>query len=182
MAVFTIIVQNAVPWQKLGAATSNLVLFRQVGGTVGLSIAGTVFATTIINEAPRQITSELQQAGVPQQQLDLISSQFGGGSVNLDDLTQVGDMGAAILANVPDEFKALVEPLIPAILQGIHEAFSLAIASTMWLAVGASLIAALAVLTLKEVPLRSSVRQEAPSPADGSSNRQASSAGVPATE
>ena len=29
MAVFTIIVQNAVPWQLLGAATSNLTLFRQ---------------------------------------------------------------------------------------------------------------------------------------------------------
>ncbi|MFN2484040.1 MAG: MDR family MFS transporter, partial [Candidatus Limnocylindria bacterium] len=36
-AILTLIVQNAVPFSALGAATSNLVFFRQVGGTVGLA-------------------------------------------------------------------------------------------------------------------------------------------------
>jgi EmrB/QacA subfamily drug resistance transporter len=170
MAVFTIIVQNAVPWQKLGAATSNLVLFRQVGGTVGLSIAGTIFASTLIAEAPRQVGVQLQAAGVPQAQLDAISAQLGNGGFNIDSLTGVGDMGQAILANVPDQYKALVEPLIPYIVSGIHEAFSLAIASTMWLAVGASLIAALAVATMREVKLRSTHRAEAPAAGDAATD------------
>ena len=52
MAVFTIIVQNSVPWQQLGVATSNLTFFRQVGGTVGLAIAGTIFGSTLTAEAP----------------------------------------------------------------------------------------------------------------------------------
>ena len=35
LSVFTIIVQNAVPFSVLGVATSNLTFFRQIGGTVG---------------------------------------------------------------------------------------------------------------------------------------------------
>ena len=40
-AVFTIIVQNAVPFHELGAATSDLTLFRQIGTTVGIAAAFT---------------------------------------------------------------------------------------------------------------------------------------------
>jgi hypothetical protein len=52
----------------------------------------------------------------------------------------------------------LVEPLIPSIVSGIHEAFSLAIANTMWLGVLAALVALAATLALREAPLRSSAR------------------------
>jgi EmrB/QacA subfamily drug resistance transporter len=37
LAVFTIVVQNAVPMRKLGVATSNLTFFRQIGGSIGLA-------------------------------------------------------------------------------------------------------------------------------------------------
>ena len=60
LAVFTIIVQNAVPWQQLGVATSNLTFFRQIGGTVGLAIAGTIFGSTFRSEAPVQIGNQLR--------------------------------------------------------------------------------------------------------------------------
>ena len=36
---------------------------------------------------------------------------------------------------MPPEAKAVIEPLIPNIVQGIHEAFSLAIASTFWVGI-----------------------------------------------
>ena len=42
-AVFTIVVQNAVPFKELGAATSDLTLFRQIGTTVGIAVAFTIF-------------------------------------------------------------------------------------------------------------------------------------------
>ena len=45
-AVFTIIVQNAVPFNELGVATSDLTLFRQIGATLGLTLAFTLFRTT----------------------------------------------------------------------------------------------------------------------------------------
>ena len=162
MAVFTIIVQNAVPWQKLGAATSNLTFFRQIGGTVGLAIAGTVFGSTLQTEAPRQVTAELARAGMAQPQIDLIASQFSTGGFRLDDISAVGDMGARILAQIPEQFQALIAPYIPAIVLGIHDAFSLAIANTMWLSVIATVVAVGAVLTLREAPLRSTHHAESP--------------------
>ena len=39
-SVFTIVVQNAVPFSVLGVATSNLTFFRQIGGSVALAIVG----------------------------------------------------------------------------------------------------------------------------------------------
>ena len=162
MAVFTIIVQNSVPWQKLGAATSNLTLFRQIGGTVGLAIAGTVFASTLRAEAPAQVSLQLQSAGVPQAQIDQFAGQLAGGAFTLDDLSAVGDMGARILAQVPEQFKAFIEPLLPFVVQGIHQAFSLAIANTMWISLIATLVALVATIALREVPLRSTMHAESP--------------------
>ena len=157
LAVFTIIVQNAVPWQQLGVATSNLAFFRQVGGTVGLAIAGTIFGSTLQTEAPRQIGSALAARGVPQQQIDQFAGNVAGGGFTLDDLSAVGDMGARILAQVPEQFRALAEPLIPDIVLAVHQAFSLAIANTMWLSVIAALVAGFATLILREEPLRTAV-------------------------
>ena len=63
LSVFPLIVQNSVPVTKLGTATSSVTFFQQVGGTVGLAITGTVFATSMTRELPAAIGS----AGVPPQ-------------------------------------------------------------------------------------------------------------------
>jgi hypothetical protein len=42
MPVFTIAVQNAVPYKLLGVGTSNTNFFRGLGGSVGLSVLGSV--------------------------------------------------------------------------------------------------------------------------------------------
>lgn len=42
---FTLSVQNAVPWSRRGVATASNQFFRTIGGTVGVSLAGAVFAT-----------------------------------------------------------------------------------------------------------------------------------------
>jgi EmrB/QacA subfamily drug resistance transporter len=165
MAVFTIIIQNAVPWQKLGVATSNMTFFRQVGGTVGLALAGTIFGSAIRTQAPVQVANQLQAAGVPAAQIQQFSSQLSFSGNQFSQLTGVGNIGPSILADVPQQFRAMVEPLIPAIVRGIHDAFSLAIADTMWLAVGAALLATVATLALHEVPLRTTIRNESSYPA-----------------
>jgi EmrB/QacA subfamily drug resistance transporter len=163
LAVFTIIVQNAVPWQKLGVATSNLIFFRQVGGTVGLAIAGTVFARTLATQAPIQVGASLTAAGVPPEQLQQFQAGLGDSTAfNLDQVTSVGDMGAAILANLPEQARPFVEPYISDIVNGIHQAFSLAIADTMWISMIATGIAAFATLGLREVALRRTVGANSP--------------------
>ena len=50
-------VQNAVPVRELGTATSSLTLFQQVGGTIGLAIAGTLFGSVLLEEIPKQMTA-----------------------------------------------------------------------------------------------------------------------------
>ncbi|HYO44834.1 MAG TPA: MFS transporter, partial [Candidatus Limnocylindrales bacterium] len=149
LSVFTIVVQNAVPMRALGVATSNLTFFRQIGGSIGLALLGTVFANRLTEEVPTQIVA----AGVPQQVVDQFAGVSGGGSAT--SLIQVGgDLGASILAQVPEAFKPLVEPLIPSIVFGIQQAFSLAIASVFLIGAGTTVAALAAALFMKELPLR----------------------------
>ncbi|HEX2766816.1 MAG TPA: MDR family MFS transporter [Candidatus Limnocylindria bacterium] len=138
-SVFTLAVQNAVPVRELGVASSSLTLFQQVGGTVGLAITGTVFASTLLEEMPRQVAA----AGAPPQIADAFGS--GAGSAGFNDLTSVGDLGAAILAQVPEAFRDQVEPFIPAIVEGIHTAFSIATGATFVVGIATALIAAVVV-------------------------------------
>jgi EmrB/QacA subfamily drug resistance transporter len=139
-AVFTLAVQNAVPIRSLGAATSSLTLFQQIGGTVGLAITGTLFGSTLLEEVPKQLVA----AGVPAAQ----ANQFTADPSAFNELTSVGDLGAAILAEVPPEARAFVEPMIPVIVDGIHTAFSLATASTFLVGIVTALLAALIILVL----------------------------------
>ena len=142
-AVFTLVVQNEVPVRQLGSGTSAVTLFQQVGGTVGLAIAGTIFGSVLLDEIP----TRLVQAGVPAQFADGFAEQ-GDGSSTLNDLSGVGDLGAAILADVPEQFRPMVEPLIPAIVDGIHTAFSVATGATFVVGIVTALLAALVVLVL----------------------------------
>lgn len=54
VTAFLISVQSAVTRQQLGAATSTLQFMRNVGGTVGVSIFGTVMVTNLIDGLARQ--------------------------------------------------------------------------------------------------------------------------------
>jgi EmrB/QacA subfamily drug resistance transporter len=143
-AVFTLVVQNSVNPERIGVATASLTFFQQIGGTIGLTFAGSLLATRLVTEIPKQLVA----AGVPQQ----VVAGFAGGS-SLD-LTGTGDLGQRILASVPAAQQAQIAPLVPAIVQGIHDAFSIAIAATFWVGVGGALIAVLAVVLMREEPMR----------------------------
>jgi len=140
-AIFTLVVQNNVPPRELGTGTSSLTLFQQVGGTVGLAITGSIFGSVLLEEMPKQI----QAAGVP---ADFAARFAQGGGSALNNFGGVGNLGASILASIPEQARAQVQPLIPAIVRGIHEAFSIATASTFVLGIGTALLAALVVLVL----------------------------------
>ncbi len=147
LAAFTIVVQNAVPFAKLGVATSNLTFFRQIGGVVGLSIGGAIFETVLRNEVPIQLTG----AGVPPQ----VVAGFQGGGFDANNLVGVGgDLGQWLLTQVPEQFR----PAIPNIIDGIHAAITLAIADVFWLGVFGGVAALVAVLFIRELPLRTATR------------------------
>ena len=153
-AVYTLVVQNAVGPDRIGAASSSLTFFQQIGGTVGLTIAGTIFATRFTEEVP----ARLQAAGVPAQFANAFAQ---GGSSNL---TGTGSLADQIRANVPAQFRALVEPLIPGIVAAIHDSISIAIASSFWVGILGAIVGAIVVLFLEEVPMRETFEMGAPLP------------------
>jgi EmrB/QacA subfamily drug resistance transporter len=149
-AVFTLIVQNAVVPRLIGAATSSLTFFQQIGGTVGLTIAGTLFADRFVAEVPTQMAA----AGADPLIVQAFGSAGGAAGGALGQLTGTGDLGQQILAQTPEPFRPLVEANIDAIVAGIHQAFSIATASVFWVGIVAAAIAALFVLFLREQPMR----------------------------
>jgi hypothetical protein len=142
-AVFPQVVQNNVEIRHIGVASSNLSFFQSVGGTVGLAITGTVFATSLAKEIPASIGA----AGLPPAVGGALAS---GSSAGLGSITGVGDTGAAILAALPADARSLVEPYVPAIVAAIHEAFSLATAATFSVGIVTCLVASVLVLAFRE--------------------------------
>jgi hypothetical protein len=71
MPLYTIAVQNAVPYSMLGVATSSTAFFRSIGGSVGLAIFGSVmnnrFAADLMAKIPAGV-----KVMIPPQQLDAL--------------------------------------------------------------------------------------------------------------
>ncbi|HEY8819564.1 MAG TPA: hypothetical protein VIM25_12200, partial [Candidatus Limnocylindrales bacterium] len=130
--------------------------FRQIGGTIALAFVGTIFATSFQDN----LVPQMSAAGVPQPVLDGFTQASSSGSFDFSSLTGVGDLGAAILAAIPAQAQAVVQPFIGAMVEGVHGAFSLATAQTFWLGVIGSIVALAAAVAIKEIPLRTS--NEAP--------------------
>ncbi|HEY3072209.1 MAG TPA: MDR family MFS transporter [Candidatus Limnocylindrales bacterium] len=166
-AVFTLVVQNSVAPQRIGVATSSLTFFQQIGGTIGLTIAGTIFASRFAEELP----TRLEAAGVPAQ----FATAFAQGGSSTSNLTGTGSLADQIRASVPPQFLAQVEPLIPGIVRAVHDAISIAIASSFWVGIVGAVIGAITVLFLDEVPMRSTFEMSgAPQPETASQREPAS--------
>ena len=156
-AVFTLIVQNAVPFNMLGVATSNLTFFRQIGGTVALAIVGTLFATSL----KEQLAPQMTVAGVPAQVVAGFTSAMNSGAFDFNQVVGTGDIGQGIAAAQP-----ALAPVVPQIVQGIHAAFSLGVASTFIVGIVGAVIAAVAASMMEELKLRQTTGATAPA-ADG---------------
>ena len=153
-AVFTIVVQNAVPFQDLGAATSDLTLFRQIGTTVGIAVAFTIFRLNFTWDLLRQ---QLVEAGAPAALLPTTPPPgFDAGA-----LTSISGGGNS------DFLTAIPAQLQPLFLEGFHRALTISIANSIWLGVAAAAVALVTAFFLKEIPLRTT--QRGPTPARGAS-------------
>ena len=146
MAAYTVVIQSVVPLRRLGVATSTLTLLRQIGGTISLAIAGTLFNSTFTQQLP----TRLAESGVPAPVREQLATAASNGS-----LASLG--GAGQLARSPG-----LQALVPRIVQALHQAETAAIAQLFWLTVAAALVAFLCTLVIREQPLRSgpSLRQE----------------------
>ena len=157
MSVFTVVIQNAVSRREMGVATSTMTFIRQIGGTIGLAVAGSVFSARLTEHVPAQ----LRAAGTPEPLVGQLAGHLGS---NQNNLTVGGDLGQTILAQTPAPFRAILTPYIDAIVDGLHRAFALAAADVFWMAVITSLLALVAALFVREIPLRTAAAAGGPTP------------------
>ena len=155
-AVFTIVVQNAVPFNELGAATSDLTLFRQIGTTVGIAVAFTIFRLNFTWDLLRE---ELVAAGAPPAaRADDAATRLRRRRAHQRE--RHGRRG--LPAQIPPAFQ-------PIFVEGFHSALTISIANSIWIGVAAAAISLVTALFLKEIPLRTTNR----APATARRGRQA---------
>ena len=167
MPLYTLIVQNDFPIQRVGVVTSSLTFFRSIGSTVGVAVLGTVVNSQFQSRIGPELRNALSTAPLPG------GPSAGGGAPSdpsvVDRLVQglsnvnpqalLSPEGAAQLKEqliglgVPQQFadtvtQAVFTALKPALFGGINEAFL----------IGAILLATtlVAVFFLREIPLRKS--------------------------
>ena len=93
----------------------SLTFFQQLGGSVGLAVAGTVFGSRLVGGAAARafrIGATASRRGLRERREQRVVGQLSG----------VGDLGQAILAAAPAAARAQLEPFVPAIVDAIHRA------------------------------------------------------------
>ena len=141
---FTIAVQNAVPPNLLGAATSATQFYRSVGGALGLAVLGSYMANRFATGLEDALPPPIRQA-LPEGQLAEMSNNPQA-LVNPEALDQ-------LQAGFADRGPQGAE-MVTQLLTALRETLASAIGDVFLLVTGALAIAFVVTIFLKEVPLR----------------------------
>jgi EmrB/QacA subfamily drug resistance transporter len=148
MPIYTVIVQNALPVERLGVVTAATTFFRSIGGTIGIAVLGGV----VNNRFSSEYTSRLPDALKNDPQFGAILGNLSPQAlVSPDTITAIGQQLQAAgvpLAQVQAILTALQAPIKPALAAALTEAFL----------IGAIIVAVAVVTTalIPEIPLRRS--------------------------
>src|SRR3984893_12477611 len=146
MAGYTVVVQNSVPMNRLGVAASTLTFLRQIGASVGLAAAGTVFSSPFANRLP----TNLAEQGVPQQLIPQLLKLAGA-------LQNVGN-GRPLLERI---LQGALQPSSPKGMAGANDAMALAIGDLFWITIVAGVLGLAFTVVLRDLPLRSVAEMQA---------------------
>ncbi|MDX6581018.1 MAG: hypothetical protein QOI10_202 [Solirubrobacterales bacterium] len=133
MQVLVLAVQNSVPYAQLGVATSSATLFRSIGGSLGTSILGAIFANRLATELAASLpstpeTSALEAGRADPSRLSQLPPSIHDGYVNaFTDSLQTVFLIAAVVVAVAFLLAWMLEerPLRRTIeTEGVAEAFA----------------------------------------------------------
>lgn len=143
MSLFTIIIQNAFPLERLGEVTSALTFFRSIGGTVGAAILGTVMTNRFQDELAARIPPEVR-AAVPAERLAVLQNPqiF----MSPEAMQQMQQQAAA--------FGPQGQQLLELLLQVIRESLAVAIDHVFLAGMIILLLALLFTFLIPEIPLQ----------------------------
>jgi EmrB/QacA subfamily drug resistance transporter len=148
LAVYTTVVQNVYP-NKIGAASSTLVFFRQLGGTIGLAAMGSVLVSNYIPAFHAALSDTLQHL-LPASLLSAFDNPLI--LLSPDALSRVHAGFAGYGAQGTAAFNMLLQAVKTGLAQSIHNVFVLSLVVILF--------GLIAVFFLKEIPLRERKRQE----------------------
>ena len=142
MSLYTLIVQNALP-TKIGQSTATLTFFRQIGGTIALAAMGSVMTAAYLPAFYGALPAAIIHA-VPAQFL----TAFNNPQILLSPTTlaQIQSHAAAMGPQSVAMLHQIIEAVKIGLAQGIHNVFVLSL--------GLMIVGLVAVLFLKEIPLR----------------------------
>jgi len=144
MPTMSLVVQNAVPYQFLGVASSSSQFFRQIGTVLGTAVFGTILATTFHSSFTDQLSASDREMLPP-----AVIQEFNDPTLALDKLT---------FARVKQEVRALSATDGERLLADAEAAQKEAVAIAIRRIFLGSLIVSVVMLVLsfliKEMPLR----------------------------
>ncbi|MFH1002757.1 MAG: MDR family MFS transporter [Chloroflexota bacterium] len=143
MPLYTIAVQNAVPYSVLGVATSSTAFFRSVGGSVGLAVLGSVMNHRFVLGLSAGLPAAVK-AMIPAAQLDAMAQNP---QVLMSPEAQVQLRGWLGQAGQGDA-------LFQQVLQALRGALGSALSEVFLVALLAVVIAFLVNFFIEEIPLR----------------------------
>jgi len=138
MPIFTLIVQNAAPQRQIGAATATVQFFRQIGGTVGAAVFGSI----MLSRYKVHFDGAVPQ-GTPAAALAAFKNPL--------QLVQILPQLKARFAAFPNGGQ-----LLQTLLAGTKDALVYAITGVFLISMFLSLVAFVINFWLKEIPLRAS--------------------------
>ncbi|CAH1194952.1 Multidrug resistance protein 3 [Paenibacillus auburnensis] len=153
MPVFSLATQNAVSHTELGAVTASTQLFRNLGGTIGIAVMGTVMSNNLTKHLKEALTSP---SAPDFSTLDPKMAEQLTAFANPQAL-----MNKPLLEQTQASLPADVQPLFAQMIDSIRDALGQTL-STVFLTGTIVLCAAFVlVFFLKELPLRSSNKAQA---------------------
>src|SRR5438067_603162 len=147
MALYTLIVQNALP-RKIGQATSTLVFFRSIGGTIGLAAMGSILNSAYLPAFQNALPASIKLLAKTQPKFAQFLATFSNPQVllNPDVKSQLLAQATAQGPQAVQIFNQVIEAVKVGLAQGIHDVFILSMAIMI--------VGTIAVFFLKEIPLR----------------------------
>jgi EmrB/QacA subfamily drug resistance transporter len=144
MPIYTIAVQNTVPYNFLGAATSLVPFFRAIGGTVGLSIFGSIMSNRLASEFITKLPEAIKTLIPP----ELLSSITHNAQVLVSPEAQA--QLQAVFSGMGEQGAALYDQT----LQTLREALNAGLRQIFVVAFVIIVLAFITNLFLREIPLR----------------------------
>ncbi len=147
MPVFSIATQNAVSHKELGVVTASTQLFRNLGGTIGIAVMGTVMA----NNLKTNLENTMQNSSVVKDLATVdpkITEQIVG-FANPQAL-----MNKPLLEQTEASLPADVQPVFAKMIEGIRDALGDTLSTVFLTGTIVLVVAFLLVFFLKEIPLR----------------------------